>query len=214
MKVSPSPPSWARSASSSPAPAPKKKAWRMLSRTEVALRLFSASETLGLGVVKSEGGAHGSGSSRPDDTFIPLRAPATTESPRVRGQITMDLTAFWFWGPGWRLGHEPSEGLQDVQPQKGWKPLVLNVNCGLYLSIWHPSLTGPNYGPHLFTSHPVTQNHLLSDLSQKAILSHPKSPRPGTRQLGEPLGPRSPRIIQTHQSCLPCPVETPIQALT
>lgn len=66
----------------------------MLSRTEVALRLFSASETLSLGVVLSVVGAHSSSSFRPGDPLIPLRALSTTEG--LTGET--NLTPFWFQG--------------------------------------------------------------------------------------------------------------------
>lgn len=55
------------------------------------------SETLGLGIVKSEIGARGSGSFRPDDSFTPLKAPATTKG--LQGQITTDLTPSGFGWP-------------------------------------------------------------------------------------------------------------------
>lgn len=68
--------------------------WGILSRTEVALRLFSASETLSLGVVLSVVGAHRSGSFRPGDSLIPLRALSTTKG-LIGGT---NLTPFRFQG--------------------------------------------------------------------------------------------------------------------
>lgn len=60
------------------------------------MRLSLASDTLGLGRVKSEIGARGSGSFGPDNSFTPLKAPAPTK--RLRGQITTDLTPSGFGG--------------------------------------------------------------------------------------------------------------------
>lgn len=75
----------------------------------MARRLFSASETLGFGVVLSEDRAHLAVSD-----LVTLCATASHYPGSPRTDHSKPGPFLVLRGPGWRVGHKPSEALQHV----------------------------------------------------------------------------------------------------